>query len=157
MTSDTDAAALTLVTESRGQRIRARRQALKIYTFHKFQKVSTEHGVKVDRRTLAAAEKDVSTVQDSSYKEIEDALDVLEEVFNRKPAETGDVISIEDAPSMSEVTDSDLVEIQLHGLYGIEEVVIKGSASHEAEMAELIDQIVRRSRVGATSDPESTT
>jgi transcriptional regulator with XRE-family HTH domain len=110
--------------EQRGAAIKRRRLALGIDGYRQFAEATGR-----DRETLTRAEQ--GNASKSTYDWIEAWLDRIE-------TETG----------MNDPSPADPIRVEMHGVYGIQEVIVTGPVDHPDELAEAVGKILDRIRQG---------
>lgn len=107
--------------ESRGREIKRRRLALGIDGFRDFAEATGR-----DKGTLARAEEGTASTS---------TLDWLEAWLDRQETESG---MNDPVPAVGPI------KLTLHGVYGVEEIVVEGPVDHPDELAEAVGKILDR-------------
>jgi len=123
-----------------GARVRARRERIG----WDVKRLAAEAGV--HRTTLTALESGQG-VRGTSRAKIEKALDDAEKEMG-----------ITDTPAAASASDSDLIEFEISGVFGVERIVVRGPIADHEILAADVARIVRDIRATTTSDqPEGST
>lgn len=118
----TDRALLPPVTnESRGEAIRLRREALGIPNPHQFAQATGR-----DRETITRAEAGAASAT---------TMDWLEGWLDTEEAKRG---------TPEPATGGEPLRIEMHGAYGIEEIIVTGPVDRPEELAEAVSKILDR-------------
>lgn len=119
--------------ESRGEAIKRRRLALGIDSYRRFAEATGR-----DRGTLTAAEEGSPSTTTAT-------LDWLEAWLTRAEAEAG-------LGEPSAAAPSGPIKLTLHGVYGVDEIIVEGPVDRPDELAEAVGKILDRMKARDEGD-----
>lgn len=119
----------TLSAVERGRELRARRLTLGIKSVHELVRKIQESGQTVDRGTVTRAERGTAS---------EDTYDRLEAWFTRFEEETGED-DYEPPPSQQ-------IEVEFRDVFGIGQVIYRGSPDDFPEFEAALEKLIQRER-----------